>query len=266
MISLDCRFESIILKTQVNVKVYLPNPENFMQQVEDFRQRYTFAPFKTLFLLHGLMDSAEQWVENTSITRIAQEKNIALVIPSCGNNFYVNTIYGSAYSDFLTKELPGFVRGLFPLSDKREDNYIWGISMGGYGALRLGFLYPELFSKVIAMSPTSDIEFSARFAYAMGVKPDYIIGNWKELPGSELDLRTMAEKAAAHLEEIPEMLFIIADQDYMVRDNTEFREFLTQKGFRSEFRTYPGGHTWNFWDAHVKECIDWLQDSLGQGK
>lgn len=258
MISLDCSFESIILKTQVNVKVYLPNPENFMRPVTDYRERYTFRPFKTLFLLHGLMDSAQQWVENTSITRLAQEKDIALVIPSCGNNFYINTIYGPAYSDFISQELIGFVRGLFPLSDKREENYIWGISMGGYGALRQGFLYPELFSKVVAMSPTSDIEFTARFAYAMGVEIDYVIGNWKTLKGSELDLYTMAEQAADHPEEIPSMLFIIADQDHMVRDNVEFRSMLEQKGFRTEFRTYPGEHTWGFWDDHVKECIDWL--------
>ncbi len=258
MIAIDCRFESIILKTQVNVKVYLPNPENFMNPVTDYRKRYTFQPFKTLYLLHGLMDSGWQWVENTSITRLAQEKDIALVIPSCGNNFYVNTIYGPAYSDFISQELPGFVRGLFPLSDRREDNYIWGISMGGYGALRQGFVNPEMFSKVVAMSPTSDIEFTARFAYAMGVNTDYVIGNWKDLPGTGLDLHTMAEQAADHAEQIPEMLFIIADQDHMVRDNTAFRELLKEKGYRCEFRVYPGEHTWGFWDRHVQECIDWL--------
>ena len=264
MISIDCSFESIILKTQVNVRIYLPNPENFMHVVTDFRERYTFRPFKTLFLLHGLMDSAQQWVENTSITRLAQEKDIALVIPSCGNNFYVNTVYGPAYSDFLSQELIGFVRGLFPLSDKREDNYIWGISMGGYGALRQGFVNPELFSKVIAMSPTSDIEFTARFAYAMGVNTDYVIGPWKELAGSELDLWTMAERASSHPQDYPEMLFIIADEDHMVRDNTQFRDLLVRDHFRTEFRTYPGDHTWGFWDRHVKECVDWLADREDQ--
>ena len=258
MISIDCSFESIILRTQVNVKVYLPNPENFMHPVTDYLERYTFRPFKTLYLLHGLMDSGQQWVENTSITRLAQEKEIALVIPSCGNNFYINTIYGPAYSDFLSRELIGFVRGLFPLSDKREENYIWGISMGGYGALRQGFVNPDLFSRVVAMSPTTDIRFTARFAYAMGVNTDYVVGFWKDLPGSELDLWTLAEQASSHPQDYPEMLFIIADQDHMVRDNVEFRELLVRKQFRTEFRTYPGDHTWGFWDQHVKECIDWL--------
>ncbi|MBQ9031020.1 MAG: prolyl oligopeptidase family serine peptidase [Parasporobacterium sp.] len=262
MIKLDCSFQSIILRTQVNVKVYLPNPEDFMHPVTDFRERYTFKPFKTLFLLHGMMDSAEQWVENTSITRLAQEEGIALVIPSCGNNFYVNTIYGARYSDFITEELIGFVRGLFPLSDKREDNYIWGISMGGYGALRQGFVNNSLFSRVIAMSPTTDIEFTARFAHAMGVDPFHVIGSWKDLPGSDLDLQVMAQKAAEHPEKIPPILVIIADQDHMVRDNTLFRDTLDRLGIRNEFRTYPGDHTWGFWDSHVEECIRWLCEDL----
>ena len=108
------------------------------------------------------------------------------------------------------------------------------------------------------MSPTSDIEFTARFAYAMGVDPEYVIGSWKVLAGSELDLHTMAEQAAKEGKDIPDMLMIIADQDHMVRDNTRFRDCLDQCGFHSEFRTYPGDHTWDFWDRHVEECIHWL--------
>jgi len=269
MISFDCRFESIILKTQVEVKVYLPNPENFMNAVTDYKARYTFQPFKTVYLLHGMMDSAWQWVENTSITRLAQDAGLALVIPSCGNNFYVNTIYGAAVSDFIEKELVGFVQAMFPLSGRREDNYIWGISMGGYGALRQGFLNPQMFSKVVAMSPTSDIEFTARFAYAMGVDPNYIIGNWKDLPGSDLDLRTMAAQNAGRVQDIPEMLIIIADQDHMVRDNSEFRGQLAELGYKNEFRTYPGEHNWAFWDRHVEECIQWItgtKEPAGEAK
>ena len=68
----------------------------------------------------------------------------------------------------------------------------------------------------------------------------------------------MAEQAADHVEQIPEMLFIIADQDHMVRDNEAFRKLLKEKGYRCEFRVYPGEHTWGFWDSHVQECIDWL--------
>lgn len=260
MISFDCNFESAILRTRVNVKVYLPNRDNFMNPISDYKERYTFKPFKTIFLLHGMMDSGMQWVENTNVVRLAQDAGMALVIPSCGNNFYINTIYGANYSDFITQELVGFVRALFPLSEKCEDNFLWGISMGGYGALRFGFTYPEMFSKVISMSPTSDIEFAARFAGAMGVLPDYILGNWKKLAGSDLDLQVIAQKAADSGAKLPKILVIIADQDHMVRDNEEFMSRLDELMIDNEFRTYPGEHTWRFWDEHVKECLDWLNE------
>ena len=258
MIAIDTAFSSIILKTQVNVKVYLPNPEDFMHPVTDFRERYTFKPFKTAYLFHGIMDSAQQWVENTNVVRLAQDAGIALVIPSCGNNFYVNTVYKAAYSDFVSRELPGFVQSLFPLSDRREDNFLWGISMGGYGTMHLAFTHPEMFSKVIAMSPTSDIEFAARFATAVGVDTEYILGSWKKLSGSSLDLNVLARQAAGSGQDVPDMLLIIADQDHMVRDNTEFKGTLDKLGIRNDYRIYPGDHSWKFWDAHVKECIDWL--------
>ena len=260
MISFDCNFESGILRTRVNVKVYLPSRDNFMNPVSDYKERYTFEPFKTIFLLHGMMDSGAQWVENTNVVRLAQDAGMALVIPSCGNNFYINTVYGANYSDFITQELMGFVRALFPLSEKREDNFLWGMSMGGYGALRFGLSYPEMFSKVISMSPTSDIEFSARFAGAMGVLPDYILGDWKKLTGSDLDLKVIAQKAAGSGTKLPKILVIIADQDHMVRDNEEFMNKLDELKIDNEFRTYPGEHTWRFWDEHVKECLDWLNE------
>lgn len=258
MIECKCSFSSIILRTQVEVRVYLPNPVDFMHPVTDFRERYSFPPFKTVFLLHGMMDSARQWVENTSITRLAEERNLALVIPSCGNNFYVNTVYGAAYSDFIHDELTGFVRAMFPLSEKREDNYLWGISMGGYGALRQGFIDPDRFCRVVAMSPTADIEFAARFATAMGVNTEYLLGDWKTLQGSDLDLQILAEKAKATGKQVPEMLVMIADQDYMVRDVSAFQNCLEQLGLSGDFRIHPGDHTWSFWDRHVEECLDWL--------
>ena len=134
--------------------------------------------------------------------------------------------------------------------------------MGGYGSLRLGFVYPELFAKVVSMSPTSDIQFAARFAYAMGINTDYILGDWKKLPGSELDLKVLAQNAAAKgVENVPDILVIIAEQDHMVRDATEFRDTVSSLGLKNDFRTYPGDHTWGFWDGHIKECLDWLGEN-----
>ena len=132
--------------------------------------------------------------------------------------------------------------------------------MGGYGALRQAFIHMDRFAKVIAMSPTSDIEFAARFSSAMGVESKYIMGDWKTLKGSELDLMTMAQDAAGTGERVPDILIIMADEDHMVRDTTEFEKKLNELQLKNEFRLYPGDHSWKFWDAHIEECIDWLTD------
>ena len=258
MIRFDCEFDSVTLATKVNVTVFIPNRVQYMHPVTDFRERYSFNAFKVLYLLHGMWDSGRQWIENTDIVRLAQNEELALVIPSCGNNFYVNTIYGARFSDFVGQELPGFIKAMFPVSDKREDNFICGMSMGGYGALRLGFVYPGEFSKVIALSPTADIVYAARFMKTLCSPPDYIIGSWKELKGSDMDLFVLADKAAEKGTELPEMLTIVGDRDHLIGQSDKFYEHLTELGFKSEFRSYPGEHSWDFWSMCIPECLRWL--------
>ena len=260
MISIKCNFDSIILATKVDVLVYLPNEVSYMHDITSYKERYTFEPFKTLFCLHGMWDSAEQWVENTNIVRLAQKNNLALVIPSVGNTFYVNTIYGARFSDFIAEELMGFVRALFPLSEKREDNFVCGMSMGGYGAMRFAFTYPQLFKKALAFSPTPDLAFAARFMHTLGVNPDYIVGNWKDITGSELDLFVIAEKAAERKEELPEIMMICGNKDYLNKKAGVFAEHLDNLGIKCGHRIYEGDHTWEFWDEHLNEAINWLLD------
>ncbi|MBR2696077.1 MAG: prolyl oligopeptidase family serine peptidase [Parasporobacterium sp.] len=258
MINLKCEFQSFILATRVEVDVFLPNIVVFTDEIKDFKEYYTFQPFKTLYLLHGAWDSGKQWVENTSALRLAEEANLALVIPSVGNTFYANTLYGVKYEDYFMQEVIGFVQGLFPLSDKREDNFIAGVSMGGYGALKTVFKDTSLFSKAAVMSAVVDISYSARIIRTIGVETDHTIGKWKELKGSEYDLIPMLDALEGKYETIPELLLICGTEDYLREINEEFHLLLDQKGVRNTYRDYPGFHDWKFWDEHLKECIDFF--------
>ncbi len=258
MINITCDFQSCILATRVKVHVYLPNVVVFTDEVVDYKKHYSFAPFKTLYLLHGAWDSAEQWVENTSALRLAEEANLALVIPSVGNTFYANTLYGVNYEDYFLKELIGFAQGMFPLSDRREDNYIAGVSMGGYGALKTVFQRPDLFSRCAVMSAVVDLSYSARIIRTIGVETDHTIGKWKELKGSRYDLVPMLEKFDGRGNELPELLMIDSTEDYLRETNEAFDRLLTEKGIKHTYKEYPGLHDWKFWDEHLKECIDFL--------
>ena len=98
--------------------------------------------FKTLYLLHGIFGNYTDWVSGTRIQRWAEEKNLAVVMPSGDNAFYINTNMPTFdYEQFIAKELVDVTRRMFPLSDKREDTFIAGLSMGGYGALINGMKY-----------------------------------------------------------------------------------------------------------------------------
>ncbi len=103
--------------------------------------------FKTLYLLHGLLGNYTDWVNQTRILKWAEEKNLAVVMPSGDNSFYFRSrTPWNDYETFIGEELVNMTRKMFPLSDKREDTFIAGLSMGGYGALRNGIVYSDTFS------------------------------------------------------------------------------------------------------------------------
>ena len=109
--------------------------------------------FKTLYLLHGYLGNYTDWVSGTQIQRWAEERNLAVVMPSGDNAFYVDhPATGNCYGKFIGEELVEITRRMFPLSDKREDTFIGGLSMGGYGALYNGLKYHEIFGAIISFS------------------------------------------------------------------------------------------------------------------
>ena len=103
--------------------------------------------YPTLYLLHGMSDDYTIWERRTSIERYAADKNLAVVMPDGDLSWYTDMKFGGRYFTFLSEELPAVCRDLFPqLSQKREDTFVAGLSMGGYGAFKLAMRCPEAFS------------------------------------------------------------------------------------------------------------------------
>src|SRR5687767_5064296 len=139
----DCHFFSDTLAMTVSTHVLIPQQSKGQIGIESGPARETYP---TLFLLHGLSDDHTIWTRRTSIERYATAKNIAVVMPAVGRSFYQDMASGPRYWNFVSEELPGIMRQFFPLSSKREDTFAAGLSMGGYGALRLGLARPEKFA------------------------------------------------------------------------------------------------------------------------
>ena len=148
-------------------------------------------PYKTLWLLHGLKGDHTSWIRNTGIERYVKKYGIAVVMPSVQRSWYTDTAYEENYFSYVTKELPKICRTHFKgMSDRREDNIVAGLSMGGYGALKAALLCPETYGACIALSGSLDITRKGR---------DTILNEWRgnfdfamesplELEGGEHDL------------------------------------------------------------------------------
>ena len=159
-------------------------------------QRQTAGKVKTLYLLHGMSDDEGTWMRRTSIDRYAEEKGLAVVMPDGGLGWYTDMYRGLAWFKFISGELPALCRRFFPiLSDRREDTFIGGLSMGGYGALKCGLRAPQTFSQVISLSGALDAADTAvnNTVPATRAYWEDVFGPAKDVPGSENDLFAAAE-------------------------------------------------------------------------
>ena len=112
---------------------------------------------KTLYLLHGLTDDCTGWTRYTAVERYARERGMAVVLPEVQRSFYTDMVYGLPYFTYVSEELPAVCRRMFGLAAAREQNYIFGLSMGGYGAMKCALTYPERYAGAASFSGVSDL-------------------------------------------------------------------------------------------------------------
>lgn len=139
MAVLEMEFDSKTLKRTVSFKAVIP--------YECFS-----PPYPTLYLLHGLSGNCDRWLHYTNLWYLAESQGIAVILPSGENSFYLDILVKDGclgdFGAYVGQELVEVTRDMLPLSRKREDTFISGMSMGGYGALRNGLKYHDTFGKI----------------------------------------------------------------------------------------------------------------------
>src|SRR5690349_24431898 len=157
--------------------------------------------YRTLYLLHGHSDDHTAWQRWTSIERYVEGLNLAVVMPAVHLSFYTDMVYGGKYWQFISEEVPAMVRDMFPLSTGREDNFVAGLSMGGYGALKLALTHPDRYAAAASPSGADDIRevvsghhHPEDRAWLDGIRN--VFGDLKKVPGSKHDLLTLARRVA----------------------------------------------------------------------
>ena len=255
---LQCCFHSDCLGMAVGVNVIIPQGASSSQIGLGNADTGDKLP-PVLYLLHGLSDDQTIWMRRTSVERYAAEHGVAMVMP-CGNrSFYCNTADGMRFYDYVSQELPDIVGRTFRVSRRREDTAIGGLSMGGYGALRIGLLNPQKYCAIAAFSSVIDASQVNSISRELFQADFPEIAHGGVVEGTQYDLfhlssRLAADKTAAR----PKIFMACGEQDGFLDENRRFHAHLAEKGFDTKWHACAGAHNWAFWDDRIREALDWL--------
>lgn len=215
------------------------------------------GPYHCMILLHGLSDDHSIWLRRTSIERYVEGLPLVVVMPDGGRGFYIDAVEGYKYFTAMAHELPDFVEHYFGKMDKWCTS---GLSMGGYGALRLALGRPEKFISAVSHSGAvmfghnnpdgkSDDPFAKEMLRITGMV---------DKPGGPNDLIALAKKAKP----LPAIKFDCGVEDFLLPANRMFKELLVKEGIPHHYDEFPGSHTWEYWDTHIQEAIAFHRRSL----
>lgn len=254
----QCSLYSETLMTNINVNVLLPIPD-----AEDYvnQDLYGYKPgarFQTLYLLHGAYGDATDWLRNTRIAQFAQRARVAVVMACAGNSFYMDMGNGSAYAQFFEGELPMLMEGTFPLAQRREDRFIAGLSMGGYGALRIALRNPQRYCAAVGLSGAYDLEETWE---ALEVQREGRKAAFEELAcrdRGDWELANLAKRALQSGETLPKLMVSCGTEDFTLEMNRRLRDSLEVLGISLDYQEHPGAHNWDYWETHIQTALRWL--------
>lgn len=239
------QWSSQVLGKQVGTYVLLPDKGK--------------PPFATYYLLHGLSDDYTMWQRRSRIEWYVREMPLIVVMPDGFRGFYTTNEAGPDYARYIGEELVGMIERTFPARRNRKGRCIGGLSMGGYGALRIGLGFADTFASVNSHSAavmhgskTYTRPDQAEFRRVFGPRPK----------GSDHDLLVLAKKAR-RAGRLPKIRMDCGTEDYLLADNREFHGLLEKAGVPHEYAEFPGAHMWDYWDTHVQDALRFHAGNLG---
>ncbi|GMA53463.1 tributyrin esterase [Alicyclobacillus contaminans] len=212
-----------------------------------------------LYLLHGMNGNHSVWQRRTAIERYVSSMGLAVIMPSTDLSWYTDTRYGMNYWTFIADELPKICHELFPqLTTKKSKTFAAGVSMGGYGAVKLGLRRPENFAAVASISGGLTIAEGTEQLLEIRSKAYWegIFGPLEEIKGSENDLIHLIE--TLEVNQAPDFFITCGTEDPLYQASTYTTEKMTKQGYNVTFEDGPGGHDWRFWDEYIQRVLDWL--------
>lgn len=264
MAKITCNIISQVLKRTVDITVIIPTP-TIPDALSPDGKRVSYIPpekYPVIYLLHGFGNNHATWSGYTNVELYAEENQIAVVNLSAENKAYIENGMDDFYA-FVSQELPEMVCGLFPISDKPENTYIAGLSMGGYGTLTHALSHPERFAAAGALSAavirknpgggmkTEDLKKEAQAELPKDGDPTV------DMPDRQPSV--LAERVAKSGRKFPKMYMACGGRDPLFGMNKRFRDKLISLGADvtwDEIDCY--GHEWRFWDIEIEKFMEWI--------
>ncbi len=214
-----------------------------------------------LWLLHGASDNHTIWQRRTSIERYAAPLGLAVVMPNAHLSSYADMAHGGNYYTYIAKELPAKMRSFFPLSAKREDNFIAGLSMGGAGCLKIGLANPKNYAAIGCLSAgASNLRKVAMDNPIWRARQECTYGD-RVLEGTEEDTIGNAQRLVKAGGPFPRIFHACGSEDFLLENARATRDFfqgIPGNPFDYTYLEAPGAHTWEFWDEHIQDFLRFI--------
>lgn len=260
MAHLSINFKSEVLHMPVMLDVIMPQGH---------------GGYKTLYLLHGAGGDHTTWYGKSRVEDYVDNKNIAVIMPSGNNKFYVNNEHGKDYFTFITDELPKMCERWFDISGRADDRYIAGISMGGYGALYGALKKPGFYAGAFGISPylgAGEALKSYEQGRGKGIGEDLypVFGNCENYAQKMYDLcdltHNLGENSGNCVDNFTKFIISCGLQDKMVSPQAcgKLADCMKMHGYKADFISEQGEHNWDYWDMCIRRIVDIIhKDEIG---
>lgn len=258
-------FFSKELNRDVEFRFILPGerPEDWERNPKAYTR-----PTKALYLLHGHTKNNLEWMMASIVPLLAVKYNMAIIMPSGENSFYLNGPDGMftsrKYNDYVGKELVEYATKMLGLTGKREDTFIAGESMGGFGAVMVGLNHPETFSKIGAFSPAmiqdrvDGSQLAEETRTINGSYLDAAFGVVSDISTSDRNPEVRIKKMKAEGISIPELYMCCGEEDGLLENDRRFKKFLEEQGIALTYREGHGEHNFYYWNEILPEAMEWM--------
>lgn len=250
MALIQCDFYSNVLGISSSMNVILPFDGGIGISSSDNK-----TSFSLLYLLHGLTDDHTMWCRRTSIERYSSKYRTAVIMPNAGRSFYTDMAFGNKYWTFISEELPEIVSSLFHIPSEPSHSFVAGLSMGGYGALKLAFHYPDRFKAAASLSGVVDItDFASCDPLHLGDELARIFGPVESIGGSENDLYSLLQ--ASSPKQTPSLYISCGKRDFLIDATRRFKQTLEKKSIPVSYSEIDkAGHNWELWDSEIQNAL-----------